>query len=270
MGVRLVSGRAIGPEDSGGESPAVVVSEALADRYFGEGDVVGRSIFLPRRSDRPFVVVGVAEDVRHRDLTSDLSGGVDDADVYFPWERFQVRSVSVALRPRAGAPSDLDLVVRRVTAEFDPTLPVAGAGPLANDLQQETAQARFGAILLTVFSTLALGLSLLGLYGVVAFAVSRRKREIAVRMALGADRMHMRARLVWHGVRLAGIGLVAGTVLSVLTGRSLEAFLYGVDPVDPVTLAGASTLMVGAAALAAWLPAVEASRVDPQRMLREE
>jgi putative ABC transport system permease protein len=270
MGIGLVTGRAIEAADTEADLPTVVVSKAFADRYFGEGDPIGRSIFLPSRTDLPFTVVGVAEDVRHRDLTSDIRGGFDDPDVYFPWERFPVRSVSIALRPEAGEPSALDPVARQVIAEFDPLLPLANAGPLADDLRSETAQARFGSILLAVFSALALTLSLIGLYGVVAFAVGRRKREIAVRIALGAERERVRRMVVWHGLRLAGMGVVAGAALSVLAGRSLEAFLYGVGPLDPLTLVAVSALMAGAAAFAAWVPAVQASRADPRQALRDE
>jgi putative ABC transport system permease protein len=270
MGIGLVSGRPIHAADSEAELPVVVVSKALADRYFAQEDPIGRSVFLPSRTDLPFTVVGVAEDVRHRDLTSDIRGGFDDPDVYFPWERFPVRSVSIALRPQAGEPGALDPVARQVTAEFDPLLPLANAGPLADDLRSETAQARFGSILLAVFSALALTLSLIGLYGVVAFAAGRRKREIAVRIALGAERQRVRRMVVWHGLRLAGMGVVAGAALSGLAGRSLEAFLYGVGPLDPLTLVAVSALMAGAAAFAAWVPAVQASRADPQQALRDE
>jgi putative ABC transport system permease protein len=270
MRIGLVTGRAIEAADTEAELPTVVVSKAFADRYFGEGDPIGRSILLPSRTDLPFTVVGVAEDVRHRDLTSDIRGGFDDPDVYFPWERFPVRSVSIALRPEAGEPGALDPVARQVIAEFDPSLPLANAGPLADDLRSETAQARFGSILLAVFSALALALSLIGLYGVVAFAAGRRKREIAVRIALGAERERVRRMVVWHGLRLAGMGVVAGAALSVLAGRSLEAFLFGVGPLDPLTLVAVSALMAGAAAFAAWVPAVRASRADPQQALRDE
>jgi predicted permease len=270
MGIRLLSGRAIQAADSEAELPVAVVSEALADRYLGEGDPVGRSIFLPARTEQPFIVVGVAENVRYRDLTTDIGGGFDDPDVYLPWERFPVRSVSIALKPRAGDPSALDPVARQVMAEFDPSMPVADAGPLSEDLRAQTAQARFGSILLAVFSVLALALSLIGLYGVVAFAVGRRKREIAVRIALGAQRVGVRRMVVWHGLRLAAMGLVAGAALSALAGRSLEAFLYGVEPMDPLTLVVVSTLMIGAAAFAAWVPAVQATRADPLLALREE
>ena len=268
MGTEVVRGRPIQEADLQSELPGIVVSEALADRFFGDADPLGQSIYIGNRNATPFLVVGVAGDVRYRDLTSDIRLGFDDPDVYLPWERFPSRSVSIALRPQAGDPAALDPVARRLTAEFNPLLPLVSAGPLADDLRSETAQARFGSILLAVFSVLALALSLVGLYGVIAFAAGRRTREIALRMALGAERGRVRRMVVWHGLRLATLGLVAGVGLSTLAGRSLSAFLYGVEPVDPLTLVTVAALMAGAAALAAWVPAVHATRVDPQQTLR--
>jgi hypothetical protein len=248
----------------------VVVSQAFAERYFGGTNPLGQSVSLPSRTERPFTVVGVAEGVRHRDLTSNILGGFDDPDVYLSWQQFAPRSASIALRPRAGGPGSLDDVARRVTGDFDPLLPLVDAGSLADDLRSETAQARFGSILLAVFSVLALTLALIGLYGVVAFAVGRRTREIALRIALGAERARLRRMVVWHGLRLAAVGVLAGGAMSTVTGRSLSAFLFGVEPLDPVTFVVVGALIAGAAALAAWVPAVQATRVDPQRVLREE
>ena len=270
MGTAVLRGRPIEEPDVQAELPAVVVSEALVDRFFGDTDPIGQPIHIGSRDGPPFTVVGVAEDVRYRDLTSDIRLGFDDPDVYLPWERFPNRSVSIALRPRSGDPAALDPVARRLTAAFDPLLPVVSAGPLADDLRNQTAQARFGSILLAVFSALALALALIGLYGVVSFAAGRRTREIALRIALGAERARVRRMVVWHGLRLALLGLIAGVALAALAGRSLAAFLFGVEPLDPLTFATVGTLIAGAAALAAWMPAVRATRVDPQQALRQE
>jgi predicted permease len=270
MGTALVGGRPIEAADTEAELPVAVISEALADRFFGEADPLGRSIFIGSRTGPPFTIVGVADDVRYRDLTSDIRGGFDDPDVYLPWERFPGRTVSIVLRPRSGEPATLEPVARQVVAELDPQLPLIGTGPLADDLRSETAQARFGSLLLAIFSVLALTLAVIGLYGVVAFAVGRRRREIAVRIALGAERVRVRRMVVWQGLRLAGVGLVAGAALSVLAGRSLEAFLFGVEPLDPATLITVGLVVASAAAVAAWIPAVQATRVDPQTALREE
>lgn len=270
MGTPVLRGRPIEPADAEEELRVAVISSALADRFFGEEDPLGRSVYLGGRSGDPHTVVGIAEDVRYRDLTTDIRGGFDDPDVYVPWERYPNRSVSIVLRPRAGDPAALDPVARQVTASFDPLLPLTSAGPLAQDLRTETAQARFGFLLLASFSALALILAIIGLYGVLAFAVGRRNREIAVRMALGAERGRVRGLVVIQGLRLTGWGVAVGVAVSVLASRSLETFLFGVEPLDPATFLGVAALTAGSAVLAAWIPAVRATRVDPQRALREE
>lgn len=270
MGTPIVRGRAITAADAEDELEVAVISQALADRFFPGEDPVGRTIFLGRRDGSGHQVVGIAGDVRYRDLTTDIRGGSDDPDVYVPWQRYPNRSVGIVLRPRAQDPASLDAVARQVVAEFDPLLPLTSSGPLASDLRNETAQARFGFLLLTAFSALAVILAVIGLYGVLAFAVGRRKREIAVRIALGAERANVRTMVVSQGMRLAGLGVVLGLAAALLASRSLEAFLFGVQPLDPMTFLLVGALMAAAAAVAAWIPAVRATRVDPQQALREE
>ncbi len=270
MGTPMVRGRPIDATDSSEELEVAVISEALADRFFPGEDPLGKTIFLGTREGDGHTVVGVAADVRYRDLTTDIRGGFDDPDVYVPWERYPNRAVGIVLRPRAGDAASLDPVVRRIVADYDPLLAVTSNGPLANDLRGQTAQARFGFLLLTTFSGLAVVLAVVGLYGVLAFAVGRRKREIAVRMALGAERSRVRTMVVRQGMRLIAGGLVLGLGAALLAGRALDAFLYGVKAVDPLTYLAVVVLMAGAGALAAWIPATRATRTDPQTALREE
>ncbi|HSR43163.1 MAG TPA: FtsX-like permease family protein, partial [Longimicrobiales bacterium] len=235
------------------------------------------------REDAGHVVVGIAEDVRYRDLTTDIRGGADDPDVYIPWERYSSRSVGVVVRPRSGDPATLERVTREVMADFDPLLPLTGTGPLSDDLRAQTAQARFGFILLAGFSVLAVVLSAVGLYGVLAFTVARRTREIAVRMAVGAEAARVRGLVLRQGMRLAGAGVllglgaalagasvVQGLGAALTTSRTLQTFLFGVSPVDGATYAGVATLMVAIAALATWIPALRATRVEPHRALTLE
>ncbi len=270
MGTPMVRGRPIDATDSNEELEVAVISEALAARFFPGEDPVGGTIFLGSREGDGHTVVGVAADVRYRDLTTDIRGGFDDPDVYVPWERYPNRALGIVLRPRAGEASGLDPVVRQIVAEYDPLLAVRSNGPLADDLRGQTAQARFGFLLLATFSGLAVILAVVGLYGVLAFAVGRRRREIAVRMALGAERPRVRAMVVRQGMRLIAGGLVLGLGAALLAGRTLDAFLFGVKPVDPVTYLVVVGLMAGAGALAAWIPATRATHTDPQRALREE
>ena len=268
LGTRVVRGRALEMADL--DNPEVtVISQALAERFFPGQDPVGQSIRVGRPDGLQLAIVGVAEDVRYRDLTTDLVAGADDPDIYLPWNRFATRTVDVVLRAAAD-PAALERTVRDVVAGFDPDLPVFQAQPMSQSLRNQTAQARFGTVLLGTFSGLAALLALVGLYGVLAFSVDQRRREIAVRMAIGAEAPRVRRMIVGQGMKLAAGGLVLGLGAAFLASRSLEAFLYGVEPVDLGTYATVSALMTMIGFLAAWLPARRATRVDPQRALNTE
>jgi predicted permease len=270
MGTPIRAGRAIEAADAESEAQVAVISQALADRFYPGEDPVGRTLFLGTRDDGGHVIVGVAGDVRYRDLTTDIRGGADDPDVYIPWERYPSRSVGVVLRPRGTEPHRLDAVSREVVSDTDPLMPLTGAGPLADDLRTATAQARFGSLLLSTFAGLALLLAVVGLYGVLSFTVRKRRRAIAVRMALGADGRRVQRMIVWDGVRLVGAGLAVGLVAALLSTRALESFLFGVRPLDLPTYAATALLMALVAALAAWIPALRATRTEPQAVLRQE
>jgi ABC-type antimicrobial peptide transport system permease subunit len=155
-------------------------------------------------------------------------------------------------------------------AAFDAQLALTGTGPLSDDLRSQTAQARFGSILLAGFSVLAVVLSAVGLYGVLAFTVVRRSREIAVRMAVGADAPQVRRRVVWQGLRLAGLGVALGLGAAWATSRALEAFLFEVSALDAATYAAVAALMMLVAGVSTWIPAVRATRVQPRQALTIE
>ena len=268
VGTRIVRGRALGPQDL--SNPDVtVVSRSLAERFFPDRDPVGRSLNLFEPEGPRVEIVGVAEDVRWRDLTSDLTAGADDPDIYVLWDSIPSRGVSMAVRTTAD-PGDAEPAVRRVVEGFDPDLPVQRPGPMADALAAETAQARFGSTLLAVFSALAGVLALVGLYGVLAFAVDGRRREIAVRMALGAEAGRVRRMVVVQGMRLVAAGLALGLAGAWVATRSLEAFLFDVERADPVTWAGVTALLALVALAAVWLPALRATRIDPGRTLGGE
>jgi predicted permease len=268
LGTGVIRGRALEMADL--DNPEVtVISQALAERFFPGQDPVGQTIRVGRPDGLQLAIVGVAEDVRYRDLTTDLVAGADDPDIYLPWDRFATRTVDVVLRTAAD-PATLERTVREVVAGFDPDLPVFLAQPMSQSLRNQTAQARFGTVLLGTFSGLAALLALVGLYGVLAFAVDQRRREIAVRMAIGAEATRVRQMIVGQGMKLAAGGLVLGLGAAFLASRSLEAFLYGVEPVDLGTYATVAALMTVIGFLAAWLPARRATRVDPQRALNTE
>jgi predicted permease len=269
MGVPIEQGRALEPSDATSGLNEAVISRAMAERHFGGVDPVGRSLFVGRPDGNPITIVGVAGDVRWRDLTTDLVGGPDDPDVYVAWPRLPGFRVEVALRSR-GAPDELTGVVRRVVREVDPELVPDAIAPMTEVLRTQTAQGRFGSLLLTAFSTLAAALAAVGLYGVLSFMVGRRTREIAVRMAMGADGARLRRMVVAQGLQLALLGIVLGIGTAVVASRAIRAFLFGVSPLDPMTYLSVATLMAAVTALAAWIPARRATRVDPHVALSSD
>jgi predicted permease len=260
MGIPITSGAGFGA----GDQQVAVVSRALVERHFPGQDPIGRSLWLfPSRVQ--VTIVGVAEDVRHRDLTTDLVAGAEP-DVYVPWSLRSSARIELVVRT-AGDPLAVVPAVRGAVQAFDANLPPFRIEPLADALRSETDQARFGSLLLGAFSVLAALLAAVGLYGVLAFAVAARTREIAVRMAVGADRVRVRRMVVADGLKLTSIGLALGALAASAGARSLSAFLYGVEPVDLPTYLAVIALMGTVAALASWIPALRATRVDPNRAL---
>lgn len=268
MGTSVIRGRGFLPEDL--DAPEVtVISQALAERFYSDMDPVGRTLRIGSADGLELRIIGVAEDVRFRDLTTDLLAGADDPDIYLPWERFSSRTIDMVLRTSVD-PATLERSVRQAVAGFDPDLPIFLMQPMTQGLENQTAQARFGTLLLGTFSVLASLLALVGLYGVLAFSVDQRRREIAVRMAIGAQAGQVRWMVVSQGMKLAALGLGIGLAVAFLASRSLEAFLFGVEPVDLWTYASVAGLMAAIGLFAAWLPALRATKVDPQKALNAE
>lgn len=264
LGVELESGRGFEDTDTEGAEAVAVVGRGLARRYFGDEDPVGQRLRLG--GSNWLRIVGVAGEVRYRDLTSDLSAGDDDPDLYLPILAFPARGVEFALRtgvtPEAVAP-----MVREAVAELLPGTPVQRLASLAEGIRQETARSRFGSSLLGIFGFLASVLAAVGLYGVMAASVGLRSREIAIRMAVGADARSVRGMVVRQGMMLVGAGVALGLLAAVPAAGALEDFLFGVGTVDPATYVGVSLLLAGVAFVATLLPARRATRVDPQRSL---
>lgn len=268
LGTDVLQGRALARTDM--ENPNVmVVARSLVDRFLPGQDPIGASIRLFDPASDGVRVVGVAEDIRYRSLTTDLVAGDDDPHVYVLWDSMPSRTVSFVARTE-GDPAALAETVQAVVSGFDPQLPVFTAQPLSQGLAAQTAQARFGTLLLGTFSALATLLALVGLYGVLSFAVDRSRREIAVRMAVGAERGHVRGMVLLRGGRLVAAGLVLGLLASVYLTRWLDTFLFGVETVDVPTYAATTALLVAVATLAIWVPAFRATRVDPQAALKAE
>jgi predicted permease len=267
LGIEIEQGSGFEGFDAAASGDVAVISRAMAERHFSGVDPVGRTLFLGGNR-LPLTVIGVAEDVRWRDLTTDLVGGPTDPDVYLPWARFPGGSVDVLLRT-SGDPASLIPWAREVVQGFDPELPLVNVQPMTEALRIQTAQGRFGSVLLAAFSAVAVLLAAVGLYGVLSFAVGRRTREFAVRMAMGARAEQVRRMVVVDGLRLAAFGVIAGALIASQAARALQTFLFRVEAGDPATYALTVLLVALVAAVAAWIPAHRATRVQPQTALTE-
>jgi len=260
MGIELVSGRGFDPLDRTGDDVAVV-NEAFVRRYWPEQQAIGRTF---RQSGRDFTVVGVAKDGLYRTLT--------DAPfplIYRPFGQGYVSGLTLTFRTSVD-PKSLAETLRREARAERPDLPFAGVRTMTESMQQATIGQQIGSRSLAVFGVIALLLSAIGVYGVMAYTVSQRTREIGVRVALGAARRDIARMVLRQGLTIAGIGVVIGVGLAALAGKAMEALLLGVSPADPFTFVSVVGLLVVVAVAASLVPAIRAAGVDPMRAFRAE
>jgi putative ABC transport system permease protein len=266
----LRGGRLFTPADNESAPPVLLVNETFARRFFPDGQVLGRRLRVDVRTldadDSPQwrEVVGVVGDIRHLGLAEDVL-----PEVFVPHRQDPFPLMGFAIRT-SGDPAALATAARRAIWAVDKEQPVSYVLSLDEMGAESVTLRRTSMLLLLFFAALGLGLAALGLYGVLAYTVSQRTREIGVRMALGAVRRDVVRLVVGQGLRTAGLGLALGLVASLLLTRLLSKLLYGVSPTDPPTLAVALLLLAAAALLASWLPARRATAVDPVVALRCE
>jgi macrolide transport system ATP-binding/permease protein len=259
MEIPLLSGRGFTPADRSGAPGVIVVNEEFARRFWSEGEALGRRVSVA--GDRE--VVGVV-----RTGTYLSPAEAPRPFLYIP--ALQAPGpVTLEVRS-AGDPVALIETVRRELAGVTPDWSVATVRTMQDQIGTALLPQRLAGGVLGLFGLLALGLAALGLYGVIAYAMAQRTREIGIRLALGADRPAVLGLVLRQGVGLVGVGAALGLVAALALTRLLEGFLLGADPLDPYTFAG-SMLMLGLVALfATWLPARRAARVDPMIALRLE
>jgi predicted permease len=255
----ILSGRALDATDVTGSPPVAVVNETLARRFWPGGDAVGRS-FL-RRGER-IQVVGVARDAKYEFL-----GEETPAFAYFPLAQ-QWQPVQSLMVRGAGDPAALVGTIQEAVLAIDPTLPRVRVVSLVEANAIVLWPQKVAAIVTAMLGGTGLLLAAVGLYGLIAWSVSRRTREIGIRMALGAHRTTVQGMIVREGMRLAGWGVALGLVLAAAATRLLASLLFDVSAWDPLTFGGMSLLFAGVAILASWLPARRASRSDPMLVLR--
>jgi putative ABC transport system permease protein len=267
LGVPLLRGRHFSRQDSIGHPPVMIINEAMAKRYWPDGDPLGKHVAGMNLNDStggPFEIVGIVSDMKDTALDRPA-----EPCLYVPCDQVALRYTFFTLRI-SGEPMSLVSAVRKEVAAA--TRDEAPFGFIsAEDLLGQTLTHRFEmTVPLCVLAALAVGLSAMGLYGVVSFSVARRTREIGVRIALGGQRGHVRRMVLRQGLRLTAIGLAIGLPVSLALMRGLSNQLYEVSPADPVTFVAVSTLLLVVALLACYLPARRATKVDPMVALRCE
>ena len=265
MGTPVLRGQAFSSRDRQGSRPVTVINESAAGRFFPGGDPVGRQV---RFNDVWHEVIGVVRDQK-------VPGEADGASPVFYFAHAQLpvpadylRTLAVAVRTE-GDPLAQAAAVRRTLGSLDADLPAAELQPLERRLAGGLffARSHFNTVLLVLFAGLALLLAMIGIAGLLSYRVSRRTREIGIRMALGAQRIDLLRRIMAHGLALTVLGLVLGLAGAVSLTRVLASLLYGLGTLDPLTLGAVVLLLAGAASLACYLPARRASLLEPRTAL---
>lgn len=267
LGVPILRGRALGTEDREGGPAVAVISRSMARRFWGEERAIGQRFRVDDTERPPVVVVGIAGDVRFRDLTTDLGAKASEPDVYLPFAQQSDDDMAVALRV-VGDPAAVAPLARAAVAKVDPNLAIYEVATLTDVLASQTALQRLGAALLAAFAAAALLLAAVGVYGVIAYVVGKSRREIALRMALGGARRTIVALVVRQGMTLVVLGVVAGLLAAGLLSRALAGLLFGVGATDPVTFVAVPLLLLLIALAASLVPAWRAAALEPQAVLR--
>lgn len=264
LGVRLIRGRDFSDADVDNAPKVAIVNESLARRLFGTEDAVGRTFEVSTEETKKdvYTVVGIAADTHVVDLTGPI-----DPYVYVPLAQLYHSRVSLLVKT-SGASAIPQ--VRSLVRQMNPGLPVTNAMPLSDVTAIGLVPQRLAGTLAGALGLVGLLLAAIGIYGVTSYAVSRRTKEIGVRIALGADRQNVLRMVLRQGLMLAGIGVLIGLALGAFATQVLQSLLLGVSALDPLTFGGAALLFTGVALAASYMPARRATRVDPMIALRAE
>jgi putative ABC transport system permease protein len=265
VGARVIDGRALQASDVETSEPVVVVSEFLAKRHWPGQSAVGKYVKVGGDKDPWRRVVGVVADVRERGLLLGMKPAV-----YLSTEQVKRPGADYLVVRTKQKPMQLVKTVESAVWAVDGEQPVARVRSMDDIIEQSVADRKRPMVLLEIFAGLALVIACVGIYGVLAYTVTQRTREIGVRMAVGASPADVMKMIVGRGLKMGLIGLGVGLVLALALGRLLGTLLYGVKAVSPGVYAGTAVALVLAALLACWIPGQRAARVDPVVALREE
>lgn len=270
MGVRLLEGRLFTERDDAGAPGVTIINEAMARQFFLGEDPVGRrfSISWPPQAflgvPGTYEVIGIVANERFAGLQAR-----PEPAMYFAHRQFPFFGMSLVIRT-ATDPSSLAAAVRQTIWEMDRDLPVYDVGTMDELLAESVGEPRFRTLLLTLFAAVGLLLAAVGIYGVMAYSVSQRTREIGLRMAMGAGRGSVLRQVLGEGLRLTIAGLAIGLAGALALTRSLSSLLFGISPTDPATFAVVAVVLTGVALAGSYVPARRAALVDPMEALRYE
>jgi ABC-type antimicrobial peptide transport system permease subunit len=267
LGIPLLEGRYLNEQDRAAAPMVAVVSHTFARKLWPQENAVGRTLFI---GGAWIPVAGVVGDVHYRDLTTSLMDPTNDPDLYLSFaQRSESGSVDILIRT-TGDPSTAIAALHDAVKRLDPSLALYQVEPLEDTLARQTGLSRLTSSVLALFGVLSLVLAAIGLYGVMSFVVRGRRREIAIRSAIGANPAEIRSLVLGQGMRVVMIGLVLGLIGAAAAGRLLAGVMFGVRAVDPLVLGVTMSSLLAAALLANWLPAREAMRVAPQSAMALE
>ena len=266
-GIRLLAGRSFTPQDRSGSLRVAVLNETAARAFFGAEIPLGRKVNFPKqRVEDEFEIIGIVADTRYEDLRTP-----DERMVYVPLEQAidPITSAVVAVR----GPGDVKLLAPSIRAIATETVPggfVTGIATMEQHVEMSLVRERMLALLATFFAALALILASIGLYGVMAYRVARRTREIGIRIAVGARQQSVIWMMVRETLLLVTIGAALGTLASLAANRYIAGQLFGVTPRDPIAIVVALSVLAIVTMVAGYVPARQASRIDPVKALRAE
>jgi putative ABC transport system permease protein len=268
MKTKLLAGRYLNDGDGANAPPVVVINQSMARHFWGNQDPIGKRVLGDK--DNPWrTIVGVIADVKNAGL--DQPAGTE---LFFPYQQappfgFGLQNFYAVLRT-SGDPASLVRDAREAINKIDPALPVSAVSTMDDVLTENQSRPRFLTLLLGLFSGLALLLSAVGIYGLMAYSVTQRTNEIGIRMALGAQPQHVMRMILGQGMKLALVGMAVGLALAFGLTRLMSSLLFGVTPTDPATFIAVVAVLAGAVAAACYIPARRAMRVDPMVALRYE
>src|SRR4051794_2916739 len=272
FGTPVLAGRDVTPADRKGSPLVVLVNQAFAKRFLNGDNPVGRTVSLSAgnpSAEAPREIVGLVSDAVYRSLREPVP-----PTMYVPLAQFDdsrrpaPANMSISVRPQSGSPAALARAVAAAISDVDRDLALTFR-PLADQVNASLTQERLVALLSGFFGGLALLLAGLGLYGVTSYAVTRRQTEIGIRMALGAAPGGVVRLVLARVTLLVGIGVAVGAGLSVWAAKFVATLLYGLQPRDPATIVASAAVLAAVGALAGWVPAYRASRIDPAQVLRD-